>query len=709
MDAAGDHGPILVVDDDAALAEMLQLVLIKEGFSTAWVGHGSDVMDVFREHRPALVLLDLMLPGRDGIRICQDIRRESGVPIIMLTARTDTPNVVQGLGAGADDYVCKPFRSAELIARIRARLRTPVSRREEGEVITVGDLTIDPVAHLVQLGGEEISLTPLEYSLLVTMAQYPWGGKLITLAGRAGRGWRPGWCPSWLTGPRRLWWSSLPLRTVTVTLSSSLVILIVGGFFLVRQATAGIVEAKRTSAVAETTATINRIQGQLRDTDLRTASFYERLNLLADDAASQSDQYHVLIQGPVSGLISQGVSPDSVPTDLTATVGESNGMWTAPTTVHYTDHVRPDVPGIVVGSTLWSPEASQSIPVYFIFPETQEVAAVELLRRSVISVGALMALAIAVTTYLATRHISLPIRQASITASKLAKGALDERMVVRGTDDLATLASSMNDMAAQLDLRIGELEKLSSLQQQFVSDVSHELRTPMTTMRMASEMVEANPDDPVQVRSVELMRAQMERLELLLADLLEISRFDAGAAQLSLEDCDIVDLVRSEISDVTPLADRLGVSIVLVAEAAQTAEVDPRRISRIVRNLVSNAVEHAEGKTVEVTVVGNDCAVGVAVRDHGVGFEAWQAEKVFGRFWRGDPSRVRTVGGSGLGLAISRQDANLHHGWLTAWGRPNQGAYFRLVVPRQPGGVIVKSPLPASPTDADRSDDEEER
>ncbi|GAE73495.1 signal transduction histidine kinase [Cutibacterium acnes JCM 18916] len=102
------------------------------------------------------------------------------------------------------------------------------------------------------------------------------------------------------------------------------------------------------------------------------------------------------------------MSPDSVPTDLTATVGESNGMWTAPTTVHYTDHVRPDVPGIVVGSTLWSPEASQSIPVYFIFPETQEVAAVELLRRSVISVGALMALAIAVTTYL--RLVIFPCR-----------------------------------------------------------------------------------------------------------------------------------------------------------------------------------------------------------------------------------------------------------------------------------------------------------
>ena len=170
----------------------------------------------------------------------------------------------------------------------------------------------------------------------------------------------------------------------------------------------------------------------------------------------------------------------------------------------------------------------------------------------------------------------------------------------------------------------------------------------MTTMRMASEMIEANPDDSVQVRSVELMRAQMERFELLLVDLLEISRFDAGDAQLAVEDCDISELVRSEIIDGTPLADRLGVPIMLVAEDAQTAEVDPRRISRIVRNLLSNAVEHAEGKTVEVTVAGNDCAVGVAVRDHGVGFEPCQAEKVFGRFWRGDPSRVRTVGGSGL-------------------------------------------------------------
>ena len=167
--------------------------------------------------------------------------------------------------------------------------------------------------------------------------------------------------------------------------------------------------------------------------------------------------------------------------------------------------------------------------------------------------------------------------------------------------------------------------------------------------------------------------------------------------------------MRAETVDVTPLAERLGVPIVLTTDTTQTAEVDPRRISRIVRNLLSNAVEHAEGRTVEVTVVGNDCAVGVAVRDHGVGFEPWQAEKVFGRFWRGDPSRVRTVGGSGLGLAISRQDANLHHGWLTAWGRPGDGAFFRLVIPRDSGGVIVESPLPAAPSDAGPTESEEER
>lgn len=491
---------------------------------------------------------------------------------------------------------------------------------------------------------------------------------------------------------------------VTLTVASCLVVLLVGGFFLVRQAAAGIVDAKRTSAIAETTTTMNRIQSQLRDTDLRTASLYERLNQIADDAASQSGQYHVLIQGPVSALVSEGVSPDSVPADLTRTVGEQDGMWTASTTVHYTDPRRQDVPGIVVGSTLWAPGTTQSIPVYFIFPETQEVQTLGMLRRIVIIAGAMMAVAIAVTTYLVTRTISEPIRRASVTASRLAGGDLDQRLVVRGTDELATLAASMNDMAAQLDRRIGELERLSTLQQEFVSDVSHELRTPMTTMKMASDMIEADPDDPVQVRSVELLRNEIDRFESLLADLLEVSRFDAGAAVLTAEDCDLADLVRSEMRDVQPLAEHLRVELRLVAPEPQTVECDPRRIRRIVRNLLSNAVEHGEHRPVVVTVAGNDHAAAVSVRDHGVGFEPWLSEKVFARFWRADPSRVRTVGGTGLGLAISREDAHLHHGWLTAWGRPGEGAYFRLVLPRELNGTVVESPLPATPEDEDHPD-----
>lgn len=167
-------GPVLVVDDDPALAEMLQLVLVKEGFSTVWVADGNEVLNAFRTHRPVVVLLDLMLPGRDGIQICRDIRRESGVPIIMLTARSDTQDVVRGLEAGADDYVSKPFRSAELVARIRARLRPVVPQEGTGGgAVEAFGLVIDPMAHQVTRDGAEIPLTPLEYDLLVTMASHP--------------------------------------------------------------------------------------------------------------------------------------------------------------------------------------------------------------------------------------------------------------------------------------------------------------------------------------------------------------------------------------------------------------------------------------------------------------------------------------------------------------------------------------------------------
>ncbi|MGL5849443.1 MAG: MtrAB system response regulator MtrA [Phycicoccus sp.] len=165
-------GRVLVVDDDLALAEMLGIVLRTEGLEVDHVADGSSAIGAFREHRPDLVLLDVMLPGLDGLEVCRQIRAESGVPIVMLTARTDTVDIVVGLESGADDYVVKPFKPQELIARVRARLRRDAE--PEPERLTIGDLAIDVAGHSVTRGGVTLGLTPLEFDLLVALARKPW-------------------------------------------------------------------------------------------------------------------------------------------------------------------------------------------------------------------------------------------------------------------------------------------------------------------------------------------------------------------------------------------------------------------------------------------------------------------------------------------------------------------------------------------------------
>ena len=165
-------GRILVVDDDASLAEMLTIVLRQEGFESRMVTRGDEAVEAFRSYRPDLVLLDLMLPGKDGIDVCKEIRAESGVPIVMLTAKGDTVDVVVGLESGADDYVVKPFKPKELVARIRARVRR--TETEPAEQLAIGDVTIDVPAHQVTRAGEQIALTPLEFDLLVCLARKPW-------------------------------------------------------------------------------------------------------------------------------------------------------------------------------------------------------------------------------------------------------------------------------------------------------------------------------------------------------------------------------------------------------------------------------------------------------------------------------------------------------------------------------------------------------
>jgi len=173
-DDLATNGRVLVVDDDAALAEMLSIVLRQEGFESHTVLRGDLALDAVREYRPDVVLLDLMLPGRDGIDVCKEIRAESGVPIVMLTAKGDTVDIVVGLESGADDYVVKPFKPKELVARIRARVRRKEGTGQPHEALSIGDLEIDVAGHAVSRDGVPIGLTPLEFDLLLCLARQPW-------------------------------------------------------------------------------------------------------------------------------------------------------------------------------------------------------------------------------------------------------------------------------------------------------------------------------------------------------------------------------------------------------------------------------------------------------------------------------------------------------------------------------------------------------
>ncbi|MDO4715968.1 MAG: MtrAB system histidine kinase MtrB [Propionibacteriaceae bacterium] len=504
--------------------------------------------------------------------------------------------------------------------------------------------------------------------------------------------------------PSRLWWSSLPLRVVVSTLASSALVLVLGGLLLLRLATDGIVEAKRETAIQQASAAFNQLQTQLRAANVDSVTVqYERLTQLLDQVATHGGQY-IVMEGTLSGLRTSGIAQSSVPDSLRQAVQAGEGMWVTPTTVRYSGPNSQTEPGLAIGATLEVPLTGELIPTYFIFPLTTEVATLRALEQAVILTGILLIGALGGISFVVARQVVRPVRLASQVARRLASGELNERLRVRGTDDLASLATSMNNMASELQQQIGRLENLSRLQQRFVSDVSHELRTPLTTVKMASEMLYDARDrfDAATQRSAELLHHELERFDELLSDLLEISRFDAGAATLALEDTDLVDLVRAELDAQRAVADRLGIELRLHQEGPIMAEVEPRRIRRIVRNLVSNALEHGERLPVDIRLAEDQDAVAIAVRDRGVGFLPNQASLVFDRFWRADPSRTRTVGGSGLGLAIAREDARLHGGWLAAWGRPNQGAQFRLTLPKHPDIVLRDSPLPLIPLDLEQ-------
>jgi two-component system sensor histidine kinase MtrB len=342
--------------------------------------------------------------------------------------------------------------------------------------------------------------------------------------------------------------------------------------------------------------------------------------------------------------------------------------------------------------------------LYYFFPLTSELHSLALVRSILLLVGLALVVLLAAIAWLVTRWVVVPVRQAAQGAQVLREGNLDERMPVRGSDELAALATSFNDMAASLQEKMQQLEDLSQAQRQFVSDVSHELRTPLTTIKIAADVLFASRAGlgAAPARSAELLQSQLERFEALLVDLLEISRYDANVATLDPEPVDICDLARNSADVAQQLAERRGARIEFRLPAQPcVADTDRRRVERILRNLLVNAVEHGDGKDVLVTVAGDSGAVAVAVRDYGVGLAPDEVHLVFDRFWRADPARARTTGGTGLGLSIALEDARLHGGWLEVWGQPGKGASFRLTLPRTAGEPLLGSPLPLVPDDAE--------
>lgn len=353
-------------------------------------------------------------------------------------------------------------------------------------------------------------------------------------------------------------------------------------------------------------------------------------------------------------------------------------------------------PGVVAG-TLFDIPVAGPYELYFVYSLADEQATLALIQQ-VLALGAavLVALVVAITWFVTALAVR-PVRQAARVAARLAEGRLSERMTVRGHDEMATLARTFNEMAVSLQRQITRMEHLSRLQRRFVSDVSHELRTPLTTIRMASDVLhDARADFPAHVaRSAELLSTQLDRFEALLADLLEISRIDAGAAPLEFGEVDLGAVVRDEVDAMLPIAGDMGVDIRLyIANGKHTASIDRPRVGRIIRNLLSNAVEHCQGSPVDVAVRSDRRGLAVVVRDYGLGLTSHQAERVFDRFWRADSARARTMGGTGLGLSIAREDAVLHDGRLEVWGQPGKGASFRLLLPRTSEGLGANPPLP---------------
>jgi two-component system sensor histidine kinase MtrB len=506
----------------------------------------------------------------------------------------------------------------------------------------------------------------------------------------------------------KLFRRSVQARAVATTVALSGVLIAALGGFLSFSIGNGLFEARLSQILAESEAAVIDVQSTFAASSVNDeVALQTLLNSVVPklEATGVADSRRVaLLRTPgqagiqlLQSPISSGLDTQLIGQTFRSEVRNSAGrvLYQSIQLTSNQNGVIRSSPGIVVGSPVEIPLAGK-YELYLVFDLSSEQLTLEFVQQTLLIGGLALIFIIGGVSYLVTSWLVRPVKVAAEVSEEIADGALDVRLLEKGEDVIAVLARSFNKMADSLQRQITKLASVSKMQQRFVSDVSHELRTPLTTIKLAGDLIFESRDslDPSLRRSAELLHGQIVRFEVLLNDLLEISRYDAGAVRAELEIHDLNQVVGMAIASIEPLAKNRGSQIeVKIPDGEILAEFDARRIERLLRNLLANAIEHGEGKPIVVEVGVNTEAVAVSVTDNGIGMSQAQLERVFDRFWRADPARKRTSGGTGLGLAISLEDTLLHGGMLDVWAKPNAGASFRLTLPKVQGSEILESPL----------------
>ena len=504
--------------------------------------------------------------------------------------------------------------------------------------------------------------------------------------------------------------NSLAIKVIFSTVLLSLVVTGITGSVLNTQLSAGVKDVNLSSALVEARSTIFTAEYRFLLAQGEKDSVVQKV---VDDVissattltSSENAREVVFLRSPGNTrennyeIASNLLDPTSIPSSLSERVRKNPNLVYQYTNMNYLSGSR--IKGLAIGQKVQIPNAGQ-YEMYIIFSLVNQEKTLDLISRSLFLGGFILLLLVALITWLVVRQVVSPVRQAAMIATEFTAGDFRKRLKVESQDEIATLGLAFNEMAESIEQQIARLENLSRVQQRFVSDVSHELRTPLTTLRMASEVIFSSKDnfDPIVGRSAELLVAQLDRFEKLLEDLLEVSRFDAEVAVLEAVDFDMVLLVQRCADDLGLVAKERKTEIyVNSSEPVIMIKADIRRVERILRNLLANAIDHSEELQIDVRIVASDHDVAVGVRDYGIGLDENALTRVFDRFWRADPSRARTRGGTGLGLSIALEDARLHNGELEAWGRPGRGSHFVVTLPRNTWESIEARLIKLQPED----------